>query len=93
MNSVFVCYEENKNALALESGAMNELSVNTDKDKVVEWIKNRIKVNEGYGYLIHDDTDIEKEILKENICITMFKEYQGNYEYCFDIVVLKKSIQ
>ena len=94
MNYIFVCYEENKNWLASECGALDEMTIfGPDKKKeIIKWVRERLQVASDNNYVIDKETDLESELMKEDISITLFHSYQDNWDYTYDIVVQKKAI-
>lgn len=96
---MFVCYEENKHDLAIESGAINQLTVFSNKATAIDWFFDRIKVAKDYGFVIDKESDllnngeVDKKLIlgaiktNEYVSVTMFSGWQENWDESFDIVI------
>lgn len=96
---VFVCYEGNNHALAIESGAINQLTVFSNKATAIDWFFDRIKVAKDYGFIIDKESDllnngeVDKKLIlgaiktNEYVSVTMFSGWQENWDESFDIVI------
>lgn len=93
-NYVYVCYEENNNSLAAESGGINELCIwGSDKREIaLEWVNDRLQIALFTGYVIDENADIKALFEKESFAITVFQNYQNNWDCSYNIVVEKKLV-
>jgi hypothetical protein len=94
MDYIYVAYEENKNWLASENGGIDELKIfgADKKEAVISYINDRLKVASDNDYVIDEEADLNKELTKDNMKITLFRSYQDNWDYSYDLVVQKKPI-
>ena len=94
---VFVCSEVNHHELVIECGEVNALTVIESEDTAYKWVCERIKEGECDGFIKDRDYDYSEENVKNEIAdgfftITMFREYQENWNESFDITVERKEI-
>jgi hypothetical protein len=64
MNYIFVCYEENKNWLATENGALDEMTIFglNKRDEVLGWVNDRLQVASDNDYVVDEAADLEKDL-------------------------------
>lgn len=105
MMKVFVCYEENSHELAMECGAITELTVFSTAEQALKWFKKRIfqGVYDGFFMDIEDEAVTEKNNLyisnlKKRIdegfaSLTMFRDHQENWNESFTICVCAEEVK
>lgn len=97
---VYLCYEENRNQLFLECGAVDELKAFGSIDKTVEWVLERVKCGTDDGYIVdaeYGEVTLDRLIKELNddggIYITMFNGYQENWDVSYDIIVQRTEAE
>jgi hypothetical protein len=94
MSYIFVAYEENKNWLGAENGGIDEMTIfgAESREKALEWINDRLQVASHNDYVIDNKINLDVELMKENIKIPLYRGYQDNWDYSYDLIVQKKAI-
>lgn len=96
---VFVCYEENNYALAIECGAITDLTVFDTAEKAKLWFAGQANKAIDNGFVMDAESDAfgEERLLKEIengwAALTMFRGYQENWDESYTICVYEKEIQ
>lgn len=97
--AVFLCYEENRHQLAIECGAVNEITAFDGYGKAAAWALKRVECGQNDGYIV--DTEYGEVTLdrlikeledEECIDITMFNGYQENWDVSYDVIVRKAEV-
>ena len=92
MKEYYVCYVENKNWLASEKGGITDLSLFNNRENVLNWTEERLQEAQADNYIINGTTIVEEEIIRDSFYITLYKEYQNNWDYSFVINVRRMLI-
>lgn len=102
---VFVCYEAYNHALAVECGAVNQLTVFGNEVQAIDWMYDRLHIGKEDGFVIdsecemlNDGGDIDEVLLLGEIenkfaSVTMFSGYQENWDESFDIAIEVKEVK
>ena len=101
---VFICYEENSHAFAIECGAITDITVFSTAEKALSWFKERVKKGIDSGFVIdRDDTavtgmnivylpNVEARIKEGFAALTMFRGWQENWDESYDICVCRQEV-
>lgn len=96
---LFLYYEDNYNECAMDSEASIAHELYEDTRDVARCAMERIKTGIEGGFVVDDQVEapteeiIEKAIRERSYYqVTMFFEYQGNYEKLYEIVVTSLKV-
>lgn len=90
-NQLFCCYETNSNSLIQDAGLYNFNLITKDKNSVVECVIKQIDEGKDNGFVVDSQygevtaSKLLKDLDEKGIFITMFREYQENWNECYDI--------
>lgn len=101
---VFVCYEENNHALAIECGGITDLTVFDTAEKAKRWFTGRVNEGVDDGFVMDAENDVfeglafdEQRLLKAIedgwASITMYRGWQENWDESYAICVYEQEVQ